>query len=527
MATNNIDKMKKPYPTVGKIYWRIPLRLETPVIIGSGESERSDVDVLREPVLWMLPNETASRLKKFGKTPTGISPPGGTPLIPATSLIGVFRAYLETQLENVSERDLKANFDYLFGGRQGKKQKTERPPQSALQCDDVLLWSCQTKIRDGVAIDHKTNRADDKKKFAYEIIEPGQSFDLNLEITLRSGWNGDKNRHDFHKLIQTIIQGIVDERIRLGAKTNKGFGRLTVDAASIQSAELNFDEKNDVYAWLSGELENSYKEFKLDPKTLLAIPQKSFKIDAWFKIKNSLLIKSYSADPEQPDAVPLKSNDDYVMPGTSVMGAVRHRALKILRTLRVNDEKVENLADELFGFVREKKNDAEKRQHKPNRLKDENDSEKLAQKGRLLVEETILGNVVPAVQTRIKIDRFTGGTIHGALFEMMPLWQSGNGQAVNIVMSLNREYKDWEAGLLLFVLKDLWTGDLPIGGEKNVGRGVLQGINAKIEWQDQGGPHTVELKSDANGRLVKPEDFNMLEKFAAKLQEEIRHAKSN
>jgi len=37
-----------------------------------------------------------------------------------------------------------------------------------------------------------------------------------------------------------------------------------------------------------------------------------------------------------------------------------------------------------------------------------------------------------------------------------------------------------EAGLLLLILKDLWTGDLAVGGEKSIGRGVFQGHKAKI-----------------------------------------------
>ena len=51
------------------------------------------------------------------------------------------------------------------------------------------------------------------------------------------------------------------------------------------------------------------------------------------------------------------------------------------------------------------------------------------------------------------------------------------GATVKIVMSLRRlsdESRDEfeaQAGLLLLVLKDLWSGDLPLGGESSVGRG--------------------------------------------------------
>ena len=35
--------------------------------------------------------------------------------------------------------------------------------------------------------------------------------------------------------------------------------------------------------------------------------------------------------------------------------------------------------------------------------------------------------------------------------------------------------------MLLLVLKDLWTGNLPIGGESGVGRGYLQGLKAELQ----------------------------------------------
>lgn len=65
----------------------------------------------------------------------------------------------------------------------------------------------------------------------------------------------------------------------------------------------------------------------------------------------------------------------------------------------------------------------------------------------------------------------------------MPLFRNnknGNEKVINLRMSIN-DYKYYEAGLLLLVLKDLWAGDLTIGGEKNVGRGVLEGMFAEIK----------------------------------------------
>ncbi|MCL0081501.1 hypothetical protein M1N64_04660, partial [Peptococcaceae bacterium] len=79
------------------------------------------------------------------------------------------------------------------------------------------------------------------------------------------------------------------------------------------------------------------------------------------------------------------------------------------------------------------------------------------------------------------------------------------------------------AGLLLLILKDLWTADLPIGGEKSIGRGVLEGIKAKIIMFDD---HNINItrQNDA-GLAVEPEDTKKLEKlvteFVEKCQQEV------
>jgi hypothetical protein len=43
-----------------------------------------------------------------------------------------------------------------------------------------------------------------------------------------------------------------------------------------------------------------------------------------------------------------------------------------------------------------------------------------------------------------------------------------------------------EVGLLLLLLKDLWTGDLPLGGETGIGRGRMKGREATLTLQENG-----------------------------------------
>ncbi|MBN2089194.1 hypothetical protein JW964_06260 [candidate division KSB1 bacterium] len=459
--------LKESKPAIGKLMLKVPLALESPLMIGNGESENSDIDVLKQD---------------------------GKPLIPATSIVGVFRAYLENGLEKQLKQDqaLEKNFIFLFGDRDTKTA------QSALQCDDIILKNAAIPTRDGVKIDPKTNLAMDQNKYNYELVEHKTPFNLQLEITIRDEFD----REIFKRLLLTIFEGIGNGQIRLGAKTNKGFGKLKIeDKGNIEIAELDFSKKSDLWQWLSGEYQ--YRPFIDKELEAYTLTNKEFTIDAWFKIKNSFLIRSYPGDPFQPDAVPIKQNDNYVLPGTSVMGAVRHRALKILKTLALSENSIEEKMQDLFGF--------EGKPASPVGM----EKKKSAKKGRLVVEETIIKNVLAQIQTRIKIDRFTGGTIEGALFEMMPLWQNTENDAIHIVFTLKKrkdqkDFEKWEAGLLLYILKDLWTGDLAIGGEKNVGRGVLEGYSAVIKWDGL----EVNLTNDHDGRLQhQPKEVDAFKKL--------------
>ena len=214
-----------------------------------------------------------------------------------------------------------------------------------------------------------------------------------------------------------------------------------------------------------------------------------------FAIKSSLIIGSAPDTPDAPDKSHLQSNGAPVLSGTSLRGAVRSRAERIAATL--GGAKGIELLKEVFGWV------------DPEEGKKTSRSTPL--KSRISIDETIIKNVTPAVQSRIRIDRFTGGVAHGALFDSMPLWNSGDSE-VSVKVRLSNftpGEDDWIAGLLLQVLKDLWSGDLPVGGEKSIGRGVLMGKSAEVSWCDttvsidQNGDKTV---IDAAGR----EELNRL-----------------
>ena len=68
----------------------------------------------------------------------------------------------------------------------------------------------------------------------------------------------------------------------------------------------------------------------------------------------------------------------------------------------------------------------------------------------------------------------------GALFDEMPVWaEDDKGWLL--------ECRLWqpspaEIGLLLYVIKDMWVGDLTVGSGAGIGRGTMRGLTAELIW---------------------------------------------
>lgn len=75
-----------------------------------------------------------------------------------------------------------------------------------------------------------------------------------------------------------------------------------------------------------------------------------------------------------------------------------------------------------------------------------------------------------------------------------------------------------EAGLALFLLKDLWQGELTLGGEAGVGRGKLRGIKAVISYAGQ--KYTIEK----DGKVTQGSK-EKLEKYAQSFVDGAKHEK--
>ncbi len=433
-----------------KIVFTGTLQLESPLLIGSGIEEENrtneaDIHVLKDK------NEK--------------------PFIPGTSLAGVLRDWM-------TRKDPDAA-DHLFGFVT-RNENSMNDVQSAVSISDVYLDNAEIIIRDGVSIDAFTGTGIKGAKYDYEAVERGARGKFSMILTVRE--YQEKTVSDLETLIEDMADRLYSG-IRVGALTAKGFGLIAIPDVTVNY--YNFRVKNSVTSWLLKQpSKKQYRGKKTEDEN-----KDTLVIQGAFALRTSLLLRNQNVNLKQGEtkinAVPMKSKEDYLIPGTSLKGVLRHQAVKILNELGQPG----SLTDDLMGFSKDKE----------------------SKKSRFLVDEVYFKDgVFEKSQTRNRIDRFTGGTVESALFTNRALWQEVPAATVLHIRYEIRECQDWEAGLALFLLKDLWTGKIAIGGEKSIGRGLLQGLSAAVFFKG----HKFVIKDNGN---VTQEDREMLEKLAQAL----------
>lgn len=444
---------------IGKILIKGELVLASPLLIGDGEGETSE----NKKDIHVLKKKNIEKQKEI-------------PFIPGTSLCGVLREYM-TGIEPKAVAK-------LFGDATNS--------QSAIQFDDIELKDGKIISRDGVSIDGLTGTGIDGAKYDYEVIDRGASGVLRILINLR-GDNVDTENFDAANYTLNGVQSTVDELIvrlqhgiRLGALTSKGFGLTKIK--NLTADFYDFRNKADVAAWLTDK--PASRQIKPSAKTISDDPA-DFIVDAQFKFNSSFIVRNYQVSAEDKEnkisAVSLRSQKDFVIPGTSLKGIFRHRAEKIFRTLKLDVTQLEKL----MGTSKDS-------------------GEKI--KSRFIVAESYIApdKVAEINHTRNKIDRFTGGTLQGTLFTTKPVYQNTSEPTLTIHFEI-RNSKNFEAGLALFLLRDLWHGNVAIGGEKSIGRGTVSGISAEIKFQGK------TYKLGEGGKLVEG-DADELSKLAASVK---------
>jgi CRISPR/Cas system CSM-associated protein Csm3 (group 7 of RAMP superfamily) len=483
---------------IKRIIIRGVLILDTPTCLGKGDADSPvDLPLLRDSI-------------------------SNNALLTGSSIAGALRNYLRERKKGYGKRDCRHEAaTMLFGDLFAYDEEKDLPEdkkieaiskdsQSQLIINDALSTDViKAELRDGVKINSVTHTAEEKKKYDLELLEAGTKFPICLELLINK--NADENI--LKQALTLAIEGLepnddsVSGEICIGMRKRRGFGRCHVKEWQVW--EFNLENFDDRMAWLT--LDHSWKNEPFCAKEAIASPsiatalgvnleeedkRDRITMQATFTLTSPLLIRSGEASSNKaPDVVHLKSRRNgklkSILSGTSLAGVLRHRGERIVNTLK----KDKNIINKIFGFT------------------DENTKE--AKASRLIVDEVEINDTTDLVQNRIAIDRFTGGALHGALFNEQPIFANDK---TNLEITLQlRQPKDSEIGLLLLLLKDLWTGDLTVGGTSSIGRGRLQGRSATIKYGDR----TWTISQNSNEEFLTIDNPEDLEKFVAALYNEV------
>lgn len=449
--------------------------------------------------------------------PIVTDPLEGRALLTGASLAGALRHYLNSYLGDYIETDKgraekpTSRVSSLFGGIQGN----DEGEQSALIVSDALGEKPHIELRDGVRIDPATRTAADQAKYDLQLLAAGTTFPLGFELVITKAMDEAK----VVRYLGTALSGLQTGQIALGGRKQRGFGACIVKQWQVWEYDLT--QAADLKAWLAHDRSENWWAtqqrtpvsgddiltlLKIQPGHLPPDQRQQFQVEATLAIQGSLLIRSGFEQSSGPDVAHLKSRRPGekeavpVLSGTSLAGVMRGQALRIARTLAGTEgkTKADELVDGLFGIMAEK--------HK--------------RASRVRVGETkIEGDYRDLVQSRVRIDRFTGGAFESALFEEQPVF----GGVATLSFHIDQP-QDAEIGLLLLVLKDLWTGFTPVGGSASVGRGRLQGQSACLVYHHPTEPLTWELNR-LEGQLAIKGDKARLEQYVQTFVTYVRGGK--
>lgn len=390
---------------VKRIVYRVELLFVSPVNVSSGQEGMTDSDVLRDY--------------------------DGKPFISGSSIAGAFRAYVQS----------KNNGNDIFGFANDEDGK-----MSPVFISDLKFNKVENDIRDSVALDDN-KITQEGAKFDFEVLQGNSKGYFYIELTIRE----KDNEELLVSALNEIFNGIHLKEIRLGSNKTRGYGIIDID--QIKKREFtknNFLEYKDCFKetfW------KEVSEYNLDYST----KGHWMCIEVPLCLKGGISIRKYAVRKGAPDFEHITDHGSPVIPGTSIMGALRHRIKEIIKELNVNSStelNVNKMIDEMFGFV----------------------SGKDAHISGVIVDEMVIEGAKALEMTRTGISRFENSTRNGALYKEKTYVDG----AFTLRLSVCKENPnmDWIIGILLLAVKDLQNGFLAVGGQTSIGRGILEANGA-------------------------------------------------
>lgn len=440
---------------------RIVLEAETPFTVGSGEK-----DLLTDALVAKDVN--------------------GLPYLPGTSLAGVIR----------SACGIKRQEDTPFGyqdknGGQGSRVifsdgvmigKDGRPVdglRTKIQNDEFYAHFKMLPIRQHVRI-NSLGSTDKGGKFDEQVTYQGTRFCFEMEL-LSTGSEDEALFYD--KMLNVLRRST----FRVGGGTHNGFGLMKV--VLLQRRDYNLTNPDDLESYVSrsaaldSPLEGAKKlttdtitDSKWQRYTLKLQPKDFFLFGSGMGDDEADMTPVSEAYIVWTDGKPTFQERGILIPATSVKGALAHRTAyhwnKLKKRFVDNDGEKPLTGDAcpaveaIFGKAGQ-------------------DSDKDIKCGNIMLSDVIISagkkTEDEKIMNHVAIDRFTGGTMDGALFTEKVI--NGLGREIQLTIDVRKDSiqdKDISKAFEL-ALQDIVDGLLPLGGGVNRGNGTFVRTLSKEE----------------------------------------------
>jgi CRISPR/Cas system CSM-associated protein Csm3 (group 7 of RAMP superfamily) len=419
-------------------------------------------------------------------------------LIPGSSIAGALRSWICGAAAIGGPFDADLLFGHIVPGTEGGEA-------SLLQVDDAV-GEAVLDHRDGVAIDRATGAAASGYLYEREVVPAGARFSFRL-----TAHEPRAVAARVDEAVKCLVAALAAGRITFGARRSAGLGRMRLESARIREGDQA--TRSGMVAWLRREPAASASDHPV------IVADGKLQITIKWAARTPVLVQD-SVQGTVVDALPLAGRVPgdsgrlqlaWLLPGSSIKGALRSHAERIVRTLR-GIETCGQFADvlrdrelgpvlTLFGFAGDRSGPAAST-YQPSgsrgaldvtdcysraRFDDaawqqvltaysdngDPDQELAVLRGRLT---GLPAAGRPRISQHVAIDRWTGGAADGLLFSVL---ETAGTEWEDLTLALDtRRCRDdpLVLPLLLLLLRDLNDGWVHLGFGGTRGRGVIAGL---------------------------------------------------
>lgn len=402
----------------------------------------------------------------------------GLPAISGTTMAGILRHAVQREIgeENVKQlfgyqtrkEGLSSSIEVSWAYVHDSKNCIHKSfyPRTKIEEDGILkeLYISESDNpafkRDHVNLNEKgVANAKDGGKFDRYFVPSGCRFTFSIGL-----WSENDKDDNWSKILNILFS----PTFRIGAAGRAGYGCIKVIGIRVPSKEKNYFDlsKNDDIKSFRTCTENlNLSNFTNEIEKInikLCFPL-GFRIGGG--AKSLLEGNGHAADmlPYSERVITWSDNKGafesqrkIAIPGSAIKGALRHRAAYHLARIGKKwnwDEKEDDGLSELFGNAA-----------------NENASESIGQAGKIWFTDLYLNQAKTYQLSRNSIDRFSGGTLNGALFQEENV---GTAQTFEtfIYVKKNVDKTSNEFKAFEWAIEDLKAGRLALGGGSGHGLG--------------------------------------------------------